>query len=196
MTISSPRDLSPVQVETIFEQDPYQGVALVDIKTNVFLWVNQKYADILGYSADQLVGTAWTSITMEDDRKHDLAMVRRVLDPEDVLQNYTMKKKYRDPYGLPVPVEIDVHGVLDQDRNVLVFLVRCIDIDPMKVEPMRSMALNMVALSDQLELVKKDGTTVVEGRIGRFLLDHWGKILSAFTAFLGGFAAILYSITR
>jgi len=52
----------------------------------------------------------------------------------------------------------------------------------------------MVALSDQLELVKKDGTTVVEGRIGRFLLDHWGKILSAFTAFLGGFAALLYSI--
>jgi PAS domain S-box-containing protein len=194
MTISSPRDLTPIQVETIFEQDPYQGVAIVAVETNRFLWVNQKYAEILGYSADQLVGTAWTSITMEDDRAHDLAMVRRVLDPNDVLQNYTMKKKYRDPYGLPVPVEINVHGVLDQDRNVLVFLVRCVDIDPLKMEPMRSMALNMMELSDQLELVKKDGTTAIEGRIGKFLLTHWGKVLSALTAFLGGFAALLYSI--
>ena len=68
------------------------GVAQVDSATGQFVRVNQRYADILGYSPQELVGVTFQSLTHPDDLAADLAHVRR-LQSGDVPE-YRLEKRY------------------------------------------------------------------------------------------------------
>nr|WP_296336920.1 EAL domain-containing protein [uncultured Acidovorax sp.] len=68
------------------------GVAQVDSATGQFVRVNQRYADILGYSPQELVGMTFQSLTHPDDLAADLAHVRR-LQSGDVPE-YRLEKRY------------------------------------------------------------------------------------------------------
>ncbi len=68
------------------------GVAQVDSATGQFVRVNQRYADILGYSPQELVGMTFQSLTHPDDLAADLAQVRR-LQSGDVPE-YRLEKRY------------------------------------------------------------------------------------------------------
>ena len=68
------------------------GVAQVDSATGQFVRVNQRYADILGYSPQELVGMTFQSLTHPDDLAADLAHFRR-LQSGDVPE-YRLEKRY------------------------------------------------------------------------------------------------------
>jgi len=68
------------------------GVAQVDSATGQFVRVNQRYADILGYSPQELVGMSFQSLTHPDDLAAELAHVRR-LQSGDVPE-YRLEKRY------------------------------------------------------------------------------------------------------
>ena len=68
------------------------GVAQVDSATGQFVRVNQRYADILGYSPQELVGMTFQSLTHPDDLAADLAHVRH-LQSGDVPE-YRLEKRY------------------------------------------------------------------------------------------------------
>ena len=68
------------------------GVAQVDSATGQFVRVNQRYADILGYSPQELVGMTFQSLTHPDDLAAELAHVRR-LQSGDVPE-YRLEKRY------------------------------------------------------------------------------------------------------
>ena len=68
------------------------GVAQVDSATGQFVRVNQRYADILGYSPEEMVGMTFQSLTHPDDLAADLAQVRR-LQSGDVPE-YRLEKRY------------------------------------------------------------------------------------------------------
>ncbi|GDY34389.1 EAL domain-containing protein [Acidovorax sp. NB1] len=68
------------------------GVAQVDSDTGQFLRLNQRYADILGYSVDEMVGKTFQSLTHPDDLAADMAQVRRLKSGE--LPEYRLEKRY------------------------------------------------------------------------------------------------------
>ncbi|MCZ8220969.1 MAG: EAL domain-containing protein [Acidovorax sp.] len=68
------------------------GVAQVDSDTGQFLRLNQRYADILGYSMDEMVGKTFQSLTHPDDLAADMAQVRRLKSGE--LPEYRLEKRY------------------------------------------------------------------------------------------------------
>ena len=68
------------------------GVAQVDSDTGHFLRANQRYADILGYSVQDLVGKTFQSLTHPDDLAADMAQVRRLKSGD--LPEYRLEKRY------------------------------------------------------------------------------------------------------
>jgi diguanylate cyclase (GGDEF)-like protein/PAS domain S-box-containing protein len=68
------------------------GVAQVDSDTGQFLRANQRYADILGYSVQELVGKTFQSLTHPDDLAADMAQVRRLKSGD--LPEYRIEKRY------------------------------------------------------------------------------------------------------
>ncbi|MBT9513481.1 MAG: EAL domain-containing protein [Acidovorax sp.] len=68
------------------------GVAQVDSDTGQFLRVNQRYAEILGYSVPEMEGRTFQSFTHPDDLASDLAQVQRLKTGE--LPEYRLEKRY------------------------------------------------------------------------------------------------------
>ena len=68
------------------------GVAQVDSDTGQFVRVNQRYADILGYGPQELVGMTFQSLTHPDDVAADLAQARRLQNGD--VPEYRLEKRY------------------------------------------------------------------------------------------------------
>ncbi len=85
------------------------GVAQVDSATGQFVRVNQRYADILGYSPQELVGMTFQSLTHPDDLAADLAQVRR-LQSGDVPE-YRLEKRYIHKNGHEVWGDLTVSSM-------------------------------------------------------------------------------------
>ena len=78
------------------------GVAQVDSATGRFVRVNQRYADILGYSPQELVGMTFQSLTHPDDLVADLAQARRLQNgdvPEYRLEKRCIHKDGHEVWG-------------------------------------------------------------------------------------------------
>ncbi|HWQ22142.1 MAG TPA: PAS domain S-box protein [Clostridia bacterium] len=58
---------SESRFRALFEQAAF-GVAKADVRTGRFALVNQHFADLLGYTPDELQGLNWQAITFADDR--------------------------------------------------------------------------------------------------------------------------------
>jgi diguanylate cyclase (GGDEF)-like protein/PAS domain S-box-containing protein len=94
-----------------FEEAPI-GIALVSLEGK---WqrVNRAMADILGRSAEELLGTTFQEVTHPDDLDADVALVGRLLSGE--IERYRMEKRYLHPDGHVVWTELSVSLVRDDD---------------------------------------------------------------------------------
>jgi PAS domain S-box-containing protein len=79
------------------------GVAYND-DTGRFIWVNQKYCDILGYSREELIERTWQELTHPDDRDKDWAQAQQLIAGE--ISTYSMEKRYLRKGGASVWVSM------------------------------------------------------------------------------------------
>nr|WP_233590008.1 EAL domain-containing protein [Acidovorax sp. FJL06] len=68
------------------------GVALLDTHTGQFLRVNQRYADIVGYSAKEMLGLTFQGLTHPEDLAEDLVQLERLKAGE--IPEYRLEKRY------------------------------------------------------------------------------------------------------
>lgn len=86
---------SKEKFHSVFEQAAV-GIARVS-PTGVWLEVNQKLCDILGYSRRELVKKTFQDITYPDDLESDLTLMEEIL--QDKRQSYNMDKRYFNKNG-------------------------------------------------------------------------------------------------
>jgi PAS domain S-box-containing protein len=89
---------------------------------NKFMWVNQAFERMLGYSSAELAGKTWMSITEQQYVGGDLASVEAVISGR--ISHYTMSKNYINKRGGVVPVELTVHRFPESPiENLICFIV-------------------------------------------------------------------------
>jgi PAS domain S-box-containing protein len=75
-------------------------------KDGKFIWVNQAFELLVGYSLAELIHKKWQDITVQEDVGGDLASARAILDGET--DSYTISKRYRHKRGHEVAVQLTV----------------------------------------------------------------------------------------
>jgi len=80
------------------------GMALVDVATRRFLWVNRKLCDITGYPRDELLGRSAVDLTHPDDRETDALTFARFLRGD--IDQRIVEKRYVRKDGSLVWVRI------------------------------------------------------------------------------------------
>jgi len=89
----------------LFEQAAV-GVAQIDTNTGRFTRINKKYAEMIGYTIEEMLELDFQRITHHEDLQTDLDNMQRLIAGE--LQEYTMEKRYFAKNGNIVWVELTV----------------------------------------------------------------------------------------
>lgn len=89
----------------IFEQAAV-GVAQINSKTGAFLHINKKYADIVGYTVEEMKNLSFQKITHPDDLQEDLNRMQQLLAGE--IREFSMEKRYYRKDGTIVWVRLTV----------------------------------------------------------------------------------------
>jgi len=99
------RRQSEERFSAVFKQAAV-GMAQIDSQTGRFVRVNQKYADIVGYSVAQMCQTDFQAITHPDDLAEDLAHMERLKAGE--IAEFHMEERYfhRDGHTLWVDLTV------------------------------------------------------------------------------------------
>ena len=71
-----------------------------------FLRINQHFSEIIGYSAGEMIGNTFQSITHPDDLEEDLDFIQQLLDGK--IPSYSMEKRYIHKQGHIVWVYLTV----------------------------------------------------------------------------------------
>lgn len=79
------------------------GIAQATLN-GLFIVVNQKFADIIGYTREEVLAKTWQDITYPDDVEGDEAYVRQLLANE--IDRYSMEKRYIHKDGRVVWVQV------------------------------------------------------------------------------------------
>ena len=96
---------SEERFRAIFEQAAV-GVAQIVSRTGDFVRINQRYADIVGYTIEEMEHLTFQEITHPDDLQEDLDNMQRLLDGE--IREFSMEKRYYHKNGSIVWVNLTV----------------------------------------------------------------------------------------
>ncbi|MHB8071117.1 MAG: PAS domain S-box protein [Candidatus Cryosericum sp.] len=96
---------SEIQFRALSEQAAI-GVTKTETATGKYVFVNQRFADIVGYRRDELLAMDFHALTEPDDLATDLDNVDRLVKGE--LSEYSMEKRYRRKDGTPIWVNLTV----------------------------------------------------------------------------------------
>ena len=99
------RRTSEERFDALFNQTT-AGVATVDTETGRYLRVNERYADIVGYTVDEMLGMDFQRLTDEADLAHELTLLHRLKSGE--LPQYRLEKRYRHKDGHAVWCDVTV----------------------------------------------------------------------------------------
>lgn len=101
------------------------GVALV-LKDGSFWRLNRKFADIIGYTVEELTKLTFQDITYKEDLEKDLSLVYKILNKE--IDHYSIIKRYVKKDKELVWVKLNVKGVfLDSNNEELDYFIATID---------------------------------------------------------------------
>jgi len=160
----APRD-SEMEFRAFFEVASV-GLIQVDPRNGRILRNNQKFSDITGYSADELAGIAFSTLTHPDDRLKDWELFSRAARGET--PDYRNEKRYVRKDGSTVWVRINASFIRGPDGRPYRTAAICEDISESKrVE---------AALRQSEELLQRIGAIA---KIGAWELDlrtqkpHW-----------------------
>lgn len=103
------------------------GVAVVS-PSGIFIDVNKKYCELLGYAKKELIGITWQSITPEPSLSQDQKLVDACIDGKR--EGYILPKTYNDAEGKEVQSTIIVTAIRGEFKQLLSFLVLCFPFHP------------------------------------------------------------------
>jgi diguanylate cyclase (GGDEF)-like protein/PAS domain S-box-containing protein len=106
--------LSEEKFRVIFEQAAV-GVAQIDSKTGMFVQINNKYCDIVGYTEEEMLVINFQDITHPDDLQADLNNMERLLKRE--IREFSMVKRYIHKEGSIVWVNLTVSPMWKPDEE-------------------------------------------------------------------------------
>lgn len=115
--------------QTLFEQSPL-GIVLYNAADGQIMEVNQRFADIVGRSRDELLHIDWPSITHPDDRENNLSQVSQLNG--DSVSSIHLEKRYLKPDNSIVWVSVTVARLLTEVGNRPVNLAMVEDISVRK----------------------------------------------------------------
>ena len=101
---------------TIFEQAPL-GIAEGEIATMRFITVNKRYADVLGYTMDELRALTFKDFTHPEDLQKDLVEFQKLAAGE--ILTYEMEKRYMQKNGAIIWVNLTVSGLTQKGEKPL-----------------------------------------------------------------------------
>jgi PAS domain S-box-containing protein len=107
---------SEERFRTIFEQAPL-GISEGEIATARFISANQRYIDILGYTADELRKLTFRDYTHPDDLEKDLVEFQKLATGE--IRTYAMEKRYVRKDGAIIWVNLTVTGLANPGAKPL-----------------------------------------------------------------------------
>ena len=105
---------SEQRFRTIFEQAAV-GVAMIETATGRFLRLNQRYCDIVGYTADEMTGTTFQAITHPEDLQPDLEHMAQLV--AGTIREFSLEKRYRRKDGGIVRVNLTVSATWHPDAK-------------------------------------------------------------------------------
>lgn len=97
------RHESEEQFLVLFNQ-PTIGVGQIELRTGRFMRVNQRYADILGYTPDEMLAFTFKVVTHPDDLNKDLAHLEQL--KAGAIAQYRREKRYLHKKGHAVWVDL------------------------------------------------------------------------------------------
>jgi PAS domain S-box-containing protein len=155
----------------IFEQAAV-GIAHVALDGR-FLRVNQKLADITGYSREELQERTFHDITLSDDLDTDLTYVRQLL--EQSIQTYSVEKRYHHKDERLVWVNLTVSLVAATSHDPGYFIAVVEDITERKhLEQQLHQAQKMEAIGQLAGGIAHDFNNILTGIIGFGTLMEMG----------------------
>lgn len=96
---------SEQRFRTIFEQAAV-GVAMIETATGRFLRINQRYCDIVGYTAQEMTGMTFQELTHPEDLPGDLDNMAELV--AGTIHEFSMEKRYHRKDGEIVWVNLTV----------------------------------------------------------------------------------------
>jgi diguanylate cyclase (GGDEF)-like protein/PAS domain S-box-containing protein len=109
---------------TAFEEAPI-GMCLV-APDGGFLEVNAAFCAMMGYAPEDLLRLRVGDITHPDDRQRNLALLRQLVD--GTRDRYEIRKTNVRRDGTPVPVQVHVAAVRDDERRLLYIVAQLQDL--------------------------------------------------------------------
>jgi PAS domain S-box-containing protein len=96
---------SEIQFRALSEQAAI-GITKTEAGSGKYVFVNQHFADIVGYTREELLTMTFQSLTHPDDLAEDEGDVERLLKGE--LHEYSIEKRYRRKNGIMIWVRLTV----------------------------------------------------------------------------------------
>ena len=106
------------------------GIAKVDTMTRRYLVVNQRYADILGYRQDELIGKDFVDITHPEDRTAHEDSMHRMMTGQ--ISGFSLEKRYLRKDGSTVWVDATVSALWAPGQAPSSHMVMIVDITQRK----------------------------------------------------------------
>ena len=106
---------SEERFRAIFEQAAV-GVAMIDSKTGKFLMVNQRYCEMMGFTAQEMQSTTFMAITYPDDLRADLDSMARMKRGD--IRHFSMEKRLVRADGRLIWVNLSVAAMREPDSTV------------------------------------------------------------------------------
>jgi len=111
-----------------FEKSPI-GSAFVGVDGS-FLVSNKRFADMLGYTVDELKELTYMEITHKEDLEKDNEMARLVVKGK--MESYDLEKRYIKKDGAITWTHLYVSGIFNENKEFKYYVVHAIDIDSSK----------------------------------------------------------------
>jgi two-component system sensor histidine kinase UhpB len=164
---------SEARFRTIFEQAAV-GVALADAAGR-FVRINQRYCDLLGYSADELMQKTVQEVTHPDDLPSCLENMQRMIACRE--RNYSMEKRYIRKDGTTIWVNLSVSPTWHANEAPanLIGVIEDITTRKQAEEDLRSAHTKLQQLSREMIRVRDNERR----HLARELHDEIGQNLAA-----------------
>lgn len=149
--------------ESIFDQ---AAVGLAHLSVGlIFLKINQKFCDIVGYEKKELLGKSITSIAFPEDLEKDLIKMEALISGKET--SYTIEKRFYHKNGSIVWTNLTRTAILDTSNEIICFFTTYEDITAKKL------------LEFELQRQNKLLDTVIRILpVGIWITDSSGKIIS------------------